>query len=80
MTVLTTHGLLKEQNSTFYPSAQINIFNRFGKVVAQIDVDNPGWGWHLRWKKYSPLMITGSLLYWSIEMETPEKEKVTSHY
>jgi hypothetical protein len=25
-------------------------------------------------------MITGSLLYWSIEMETLEKEKVTSHY
>ncbi|MDB4709937.1 T9SS type B sorting domain-containing protein, partial [Flavobacteriaceae bacterium] len=30
-------------NSRFYPSAQINIFNRFGKIVAQIDVDNPGW-------------------------------------
>jgi hypothetical protein len=25
-------------------------------------------------------MITGSLLSWSIEMETLEKEKVTSHY
>jgi hypothetical protein len=25
-------------------------------------------------------MITGSQLSWSIEMETPEKEKVTSHY
>jgi gliding motility-associated-like protein len=34
---------IKGANSTFYPSAQINIFNRFGKVVAQIDVDNPGW-------------------------------------
>jgi len=31
-------------------------------------------------EKYSPLMITGSLLSWSIEMETLEKEKVTSHY
>ena len=30
-------------NSRFYPSAQINIFNRFGKIVAQIEVDNPGW-------------------------------------
>lgn len=34
---------IKGVNSTFYPSAQINIFNRFGKIVAQIDVDNPGW-------------------------------------
>jgi len=31
-------------------------------------------------EKYSPLMITGSLLCSSIEMETLEKEKVTSHY
>ena len=34
---------IKGANSTFYPSAQINIFNRFGKIVAQINVDNPGW-------------------------------------
>ncbi|MDC3366477.1 T9SS type B sorting domain-containing protein, partial [Flavobacteriaceae bacterium] len=34
---------IKGANSTFYPNAQIYIFNRFGKVVAQIDVDNPGW-------------------------------------
>jgi len=34
---------IKGANSTFYPSAKINIFNRFGKIVAQIDVDNPGW-------------------------------------
>ena len=25
------------------PSAQINIFNRFGKIVAQIDIDTQGW-------------------------------------
>ena len=34
---------IKGANSTFYPTAQINIFNRFGKVVAQIEVDTPGW-------------------------------------
>jgi gliding motility-associated-like protein len=34
---------IKGANSTFYPTAKINIFNRFGKIVAQIDVDNPGW-------------------------------------
>ena len=34
---------IKGANSTFYPNAKINIFNRFGKVVAQIEVDTPGW-------------------------------------
>ena len=34
---------IKGANSTFYPNAQINIFNRFGKAVAQIEVDTPGW-------------------------------------
>ena len=34
---------IKGANAIFFPSAQINIFNRFGKVVAQIDVDALGW-------------------------------------
>ncbi|MDA9253984.1 T9SS type B sorting domain-containing protein [Flavobacteriaceae bacterium] len=34
---------IKGANSTFYPNAKINIFNRFGKAVAQIEVDTPGW-------------------------------------
>ncbi len=34
---------IKGANSTFFPESEINIFNRFGKVVAQIDIDNPGW-------------------------------------
>ena len=34
---------IKGVNSVFFPNAQVYIFNRFGKVVAQIDVDSPGW-------------------------------------
>ena len=34
---------IKGANSMFFPDAQVNIFNRFGKVVAQINIDNPGW-------------------------------------
>ena len=34
---------IKGANSTFFPGSQVNIFNRFGKVVAQINIDNPGW-------------------------------------
>ena len=34
---------IKGANSTFFPTSQVFIFNRFGKVVAQINIDNPGW-------------------------------------
>ena len=34
---------IKGANSTFFPTSQISIFNRFGKLVAQIDIDNVGW-------------------------------------
>ncbi|MFD2568070.1 T9SS type B sorting domain-containing protein [Pseudotenacibaculum haliotis] len=34
---------IKGANSTFYPTSQIHIFNRFGKVMAEINIDNPGW-------------------------------------
>ncbi|MEQ6122609.1 T9SS type B sorting domain-containing protein, partial [Pseudotenacibaculum sp. MALMAid0570] len=34
---------IKGANSSFFPTSQIHIFNRFGKVVAKIDIDNPGW-------------------------------------
>ncbi|MCI2227884.1 T9SS type B sorting domain-containing protein [Polaribacter sp. MSW13] len=35
--------LVKGANQTFYPNAKINIFNRFGKLVAQIPIDSQGW-------------------------------------
>ena len=34
---------IKGANSTFFPTSQISIFNRFGKVVAEIDIDGDGW-------------------------------------
>ena len=34
---------IKGANSFFFPNSEVNIFNRFGKVVAQISIDNPGW-------------------------------------
>ena len=34
---------IKGANSNFFPNSEVNIFNRFGKVVAQISIDNPGW-------------------------------------
>jgi gliding motility-associated-like protein len=35
--------LIKGANKTFYPNSSINIFNRFGKLVAQIPIDGQGW-------------------------------------
>jgi gliding motility-associated-like protein len=35
--------VIKGANKTFYPNSSINIFNRFGKLVAQIPIDGQGW-------------------------------------
>ena len=35
--------VVKGANQTFYPNASINIFNRYGKLVAQIPIDGQGW-------------------------------------
>jgi len=35
--------IVKGANSTFFPESAIYIFNRFGKVVANIPIDSQGW-------------------------------------
>ncbi len=35
--------VVKGADKTFYPNASINIFNRFGKLVAQIPIESDGW-------------------------------------
>ena len=35
--------VIKGANKTFYPNSSINIFNRYGKLVAQILIDSQGW-------------------------------------
>ena len=35
--------VIKGANKTFYPNSSINIFNRFGKLVAQVPIDGQGW-------------------------------------
>jgi gliding motility-associated-like protein len=34
---------VKGANKTFYPNSSINIFNRYGKLVAQVPIDGQGW-------------------------------------
>ena len=35
--------VIKGANQTFYPNSSINIFNRYGKLVAQVAINNQGW-------------------------------------
>ena len=35
--------IVKGANKTFYPNASMNVFNRFGKLMAQIPIDGEGW-------------------------------------
>ena len=41
---------VKGANKTFYPNSSINIFNRFGKLVAQVPIDSQGWNGHFNGK------------------------------
>jgi gliding motility-associated-like protein len=44
---------VKGANKTFYPNSTINIFNRYGKLVAQIPIDSQGWNGIYNGKKLS---------------------------
>ena len=41
---------VKGANKTFYPNSSINIFNRYGKLVAQVPIDSQGWNGHFNGK------------------------------
>ena len=44
---------VKGANKTFYPNSSINIFNRYGKLVAQVPIDGQGWDGTYNGKKLS---------------------------
>jgi gliding motility-associated-like protein len=44
---------IKGVSKTFYPNSSIHIFNRFGKLVAQIAIDGQGWNGTYNSKKLS---------------------------
>ena len=46
--------IIKGVNKTFYPNSSINIFNRYGKLVAQIPIDTQGWIGTYNGKKLTP--------------------------
>jgi gliding motility-associated-like protein len=45
--------VIKGANKTFYPNSSIRVFNRFGKLVAQIPIDGDGWNGTYNGKKLS---------------------------
>jgi gliding motility-associated-like protein len=53
---------VKGANKTFYPNSSINIFNRYGKLVAQIPIDGPGWDGTYYGKKLSSCIVSKNTL------------------
>ena len=45
--------VVKGANKTFYPNSSIQIFNRFGKLVAQVPIDGQGWDGNHNGKRLS---------------------------
>ena len=61
-------------NTNFYTSARVEIFDRYGKVVALITDKDDKAGMELIMEKNYLLMIIGSMLFWKILTETSEKK------
>jgi gliding motility-associated-like protein len=43
--------IIKGANKTFYPNSSVDIFNRYGKLIAQIPIDTQGWNGTYNGKK-----------------------------
>jgi len=63
---------VKGANKTFYPNASINIFNRYGKLVAQIPVDSQGWN-----GTYNGKLLTSDDYWYNITLIPADKTKPT---
>ncbi|WP_298948811.1 T9SS type B sorting domain-containing protein [uncultured Polaribacter sp.] len=63
---------VKGANKTFYPNASINIFNRYGKLVAQIPIDSQGWN-----GTYNGKLLTSDDYWYNITLIPADKTKPT---
>ncbi|WP_422090650.1 T9SS type B sorting domain-containing protein [Tenacibaculum ovolyticum] len=64
---------IKGANSSFYPSSNITIFNRYGKIVAIVPIDNIGWDGTYKGK------VLPSNDYWFKIQLVDRKGKVHQH-
>ena len=46
--------VVKGANRTFYPNSSINIFNRYGKLIAKVPIDGQGWNGTYQGKTLPP--------------------------
>ena len=63
---------VKGANKTFYPNSRINIFNRFGKLVAQIPIDSKGWN-----GTYNGKLLPSDDYWYHITLIPADKTKLT---
>jgi len=63
---------VKGANKTFYPNASINIFNRYGKLVAQIPIDSQGWN-----GTYNGKLLTSDDYWYNITLIPADNTKPT---
>ncbi|WP_139059092.1 T9SS type B sorting domain-containing protein, partial [Polaribacter reichenbachii] len=59
--------VVKGANKTFYPNASINIFNRYGKLVAQEPIDSQGWN-----GMYQGKLLPSDDYWYNITLVPPE--------
>ena len=63
---------VKGANKTFYPNSSMNIFNRFGTLVAQIAIDSQG-GWN---GTYNGKTLPSDDYWYSIQLIPADKSKL----
>ena len=66
--------VIKGANKTFYPNSSINIFNRYGKLVAQIPIDSNGWN-----GTYNSKKLTSDDYWYTITLIPADASKQTIH-
>ena len=64
--------IVKGANQTFYPNASINIFNRFGNLVAKVPIDSNGWD-----GTYQGKILPSDNYWYNITLVPADKTKPT---
>ncbi|WP_298763663.1 T9SS type B sorting domain-containing protein [uncultured Polaribacter sp.] len=66
--------VVKGANKAFYPNSSINIFNRFGKLVAQIPLESGGWNGTFNGK-----LLSSDDYWYNITLIPADTSKPTIH-
>ncbi|MCG1035436.1 T9SS type B sorting domain-containing protein [Polaribacter sargassicola] len=61
---------IKGINNTFYPNGEIYIYNRYGKIVAQINIDGQGWD-----GTYNGKLLPSNDYWFSVQLISSDPDK-----